>query len=50
MAQDASLRGAKVVQGGPKYLQRGQLPPPCPLPAPMIDYVVEKTTFVKLIL
>jgi len=27
MAQDTSLRGAKVAQGGPKYLQEGQLPP-----------------------
>jgi len=30
MAQDKSLRGAKVVQGGPKYLQGGQLPPHFP--------------------
>jgi len=33
LAQNKSLRGAKVVQGGPKCLQGGRPPPP--LPAPM---------------
>jgi len=27
MAQDISLRGAKVAQGGPNYLQGGSCPP-----------------------
>jgi len=35
MAQDTSLRGAKVVQGWPKYLQGGSCPPAPLLPAPM---------------
>jgi len=35
MAQDTSLREAKVAQGRPKYLRGGQLPPASLLPAPM---------------
>jgi len=34
MVQDTSLRGAKVVQGEPKYLQGGGRPPPPPPPPP----------------
>jgi len=39
MAQETSLRGAKVAQGWPKYLQGGSCPPALLLPAPMQIWV-----------
>jgi len=38
MAENKSLRGAKVVQGGPKYLQGGQRPS-CPPTSRAYDIV-----------
>jgi len=45
MAQNKSLWGEKVVQGGPKYLQGGSCPPALPLPAPMTILMIAWSWF-----